>query len=96
MVYTNNVLLVLYSFVSEAEAQLKRAKWRSMERGTKENELIFRSFFVKHENDLKTDSALRDEYTKILDEVDPDLFSWLTKSMLSSFGLVYTLCSFYL
>jgi len=51
-----------------------------MERGTKENELIFRTFYKKHEAALKSDSSLRDEYTKVLDEIDPDLFRWLTKS----------------
>lgn len=47
-----------------------------MERGMKENEIVFRSFIGKH---LETmDAGLLPAYEELLDLPDPDLFKWIS------------------
>ena len=54
----------------------RKLKWRAMERGMKENEIIFRSFIAKH---LETMPArLLPDFETLLDEGDPDLYKWLS------------------
>lgn len=58
----------------DVEVLRKKVKWRCMERGMKENELIFRSFMAVHLNNLN-ESELK-ELEALLDEIDPIIFKW--------------------
>lgn len=51
-----------------------------MERGTKENELILRSFMKLHLDKLNNDQL--NSFIQFLDEPDPKIFKWLTGGLL--------------
>jgi succinate dehydrogenase flavin-adding protein (antitoxin of CptAB toxin-antitoxin module) len=68
---------------ADPEAQLaalrKRVKWRSSERGTRENELILRSFCAEHLDKLDMKQLQQFERLLSTDDVsDPDLYKFLT------------------
>lgn len=54
----------------------RKLKWRSMERGMKENEIIFRSFIAKHLDTMPAE--ILPEFEELLDLPDPDLYKWLS------------------
>eukprot|EP01102_Stenamoeba_stenopodia_P004687 TRINITY_DN15003_c0_g1_i1.p1 TRINITY_DN15003_c0_g1~~TRINITY_DN15003_c0_g1_i1.p1 ORF type:complete len:165 (+),score=41.57 TRINITY_DN15003_c0_g1_i1:55-495(+) len=57
-------------------AYKRKLLYRSNHRGMRENDLILGSFAKEHLNDLSREE-LR-EYEKVLDQPDPELFSWFT------------------
>jgi succinate dehydrogenase flavin-adding protein (antitoxin of CptAB toxin-antitoxin module) len=64
---------------AELEALRKRVKWRSAERGTRENELILRSFCAEHLNKMNLSQLQQFERLLSTDDVsDPDLYKYLT------------------
>jgi antitoxin CptB len=74
--------------------RLNRLKYQSWHRGTRENDLIFGRFADKHLSTL-TDKEL-DEYEKILEEKDVDLFHWITgSSSPSCYPLLTKIQTFY-
>lgn len=58
------------------EIRLKRLKMRSWRRGTKEMDLILGPFSDKGLAGL--DAQALDEYERLLDENDQDLYQWLS------------------
>lgn len=58
----------------QADAELKRLKWRAHHRGTFEADLLVGSFFdVHHES---WDSATRALFAELLEEQDVDILAW--------------------
>lgn len=56
----------------------RKLKWRAMERGMKENEIIFRSFIKKHLDTMPAE--ILPQFEELLDLPDPDLYKWLSGS----------------
>ncbi|TVQ38669.1 MAG: succinate dehydrogenase assembly factor 2 [Geminicoccaceae bacterium] len=54
----------------------KRLAYRSLYRGVRETDIIFRRFVDRHLDDL--DGADLDRYEALLDEHDQDILSWVT------------------
>ena len=54
----------------------KRLAYRSLYRGVRESDIIFRRFRELHLDDL--DAADLDRYEALLDEHDQDILSWVT------------------
>ena len=56
--------------------RLKRLKMRSMRRGIKEMDLILTAYADAHLSDM--DEAGLQLYDRLLNENDPDLYTWVT------------------
>ena len=56
------------------EARLKRLRMRSWRRGTKEMDLILGPYADAHLPEMTPDAL--DEYERLLDENDQDLYAW--------------------
>ena len=61
---------------SDRENKIKRLRFRSWHRGTREMDLIMGSFADKNLPDLSDDEL--ESYEEILTYSDPDLYNWIT------------------
>lgn len=61
------------------EIQLKKLRLRSWRRGTREMDLILGAYIDGMGSRLE--GAVLDSFEALLDEPDPDLYSWVTGSM---------------
>jgi len=66
----------LASDSTELETKRKRCLYQSKERGMLENDLLLGSFAAKNLGLLP--EHLLDQYDRLLQEVDPDIFAWIT------------------
>jgi len=73
----------------------KKLKWRCMERGMVENELILKSYQKKYMDNMNYKQLK--EFEVFLDESDPDLYTWfsgrvpfLQEYIYSSFRKLFT------
>jgi len=55
--------------------RLKRLRHRSLYRGFREADLIFRRFAERHLDDLTPEEL--DQYEALLDEADQDIYGWV-------------------
>lgn len=63
----------------DQETRIKRLRIRSWRRGMKEMDLILGPFADEHLP--KLDAAMQVQYEALLEEADPDLYSWLLAQM---------------
>jgi len=65
-----------FSTISDVEKLRRKLKWRCLERGMVENEIILRSFIKDHLS-LMNEEDLR-KFEVLLDAPDPDLYQWFS------------------
>jgi len=65
--------------LSNRDKLLKMLKYRSMERGMVENELILRQFYHKRVVTMPDEDL--QEFQRFLDEPDPDMYKWFTNAL---------------
>jgi antitoxin CptB len=61
------------------EARLKKLKFRAWRRGFREADLILGPFADRHVQDM--DEAQLDEFERLLEVPDQDLYAWITDRM---------------
>jgi len=64
------------SGLTDLEKKRKRCLYQSKERGMLENDLLLGTFAAKNLQALAP--PLLDQYDSLLQEVDPDIFAWIT------------------
>jgi succinate dehydrogenase flavin-adding protein (antitoxin of CptAB toxin-antitoxin module) len=79
---------VSYCAAPKHEGLRKKLKWRSMERGMAENEIILRKYIDQFLPSMELEELTN--FSDFLDELDPDMYKWFSGQTLFpvKYGLI--------